>query len=56
MVMQLQDPDLDARRFIDDILEINRRFGMDGDVSAETYDEAVAEAAEAFSALQGRER
>jgi hypothetical protein len=43
-----------ARAYIDSIVAINRKHGMDGDLSHEMYDEAVAAAANAYKELNQR--
>lgn len=40
-----------ARRYINEVIAINRSFGMDGDVPEDVYNEAVEEAANAFKGL-----
>ena len=40
-----------AREYIDSIIEINRKYGMGGSISDEEYEDAVADAANAFKAV-----
>jgi uncharacterized OsmC-like protein len=40
-----------AREYIDAVIEINRHFGMDGDVSEEMYNKAVGIAVDSVRGL-----
>jgi hypothetical protein len=40
-----------ARQYIDEILEINRRYGMGGDLPEDTYERVVEQAAKVFKGL-----
>ena len=51
MTTQQTTSDAKARAYIDSIVEINQRYGMDGTITAEEYDEAVAAATAAFRPL-----
>lgn len=47
-----QATDERARQYIDSVVAINRKYGMDGSISDEDYNEAVTAAADAFRGLR----
>jgi len=51
MTMSKAPNDARARAYIDSVVAINHKYGMDGFITAEEYDEAVAAAAAAFRPL-----
>ncbi len=48
---QKSDAEARARAYIDEIIKINRKYGMGGNVSEETYQEVVKGSAEVFEGL-----
>jgi hypothetical protein len=51
MTMPQATSDDKARAYIDSVVVINQKYGMDGNITAEEYDEAVAAAAAVFRPL-----
>ena len=51
---QKKEAEVRAKAFIDEIIAINRRYGMDGKMPKEVYETAVKNSARSIAPLVGR--